>query len=170
MLRGLPKNILKWLFKAARRRTAALPIFKIIAMMKKWLLAASLTFLSGLVFFSCKKDTNDDTQPVELDRKPMLINYADHYILPAYAAMSDHLSVLKAKADAFTAAPDVAGLTALRTAWKEAYLTWQTVDPDRIRACRRCFATHVYEYLSAYYIKSRKQYRQRQLRSRNFRQ
>lgn len=96
--------------------------------MKKWLLAVSLTLLSGLVFFSCKKDTKEDGQPDELDRKPMLVHYADQYIIPAYTAMNEHMSELKAKADAFTANPDAATLAVFRTAWKEAYLTWQTVD------------------------------------------
>ena len=96
--------------------------------MKKWLLAASLTLVSGLVFFSCKKSAQDSDQPVELDRKPMLTQYADRYIVPAYSAMSAKLAVLKTSADAFTSSPEIATLTALRTAWKDAYLVWQTVD------------------------------------------
>ena len=97
-------------------------------MMKKWLLAASLTLLSGLVFFSCKKSAQDGDKPAELDRKPMLTQYADRYIVPAYSAMSEKLATLKSSADAFTASPSAPALTALRTAWKEAYLTWQSVD------------------------------------------
>lgn len=97
-------------------------------MMKKWWLAVSLILLPAVIFFSCKKEDNGGGKTDDLDRKPMLSNYADNYILPAYTAMSDKLEELRDKATAFTAAPDATALAALRTAWEEAYLTWQTVD------------------------------------------
>jgi predicted lipoprotein len=96
--------------------------------MKKWLLAASLTLISGLVFFSCKKSAQDGDKPAELDRKPMLTQYADRYIMPGYTAMSGKLATLRSSAEDFTAAPTEATLTSLRTAWKDAYIAWQTVD------------------------------------------
>jgi predicted lipoprotein len=98
-------------------------------MRKKWLVSAGCLLLAGIISLaSCSKDKKGDDKTDSLDRKPMLTHYADNYVLPAYTAMSESLSSLSAKTDAFKTSPDEINLAALRNAWKEAYLTWQTVD------------------------------------------
>jgi len=98
-------------------------------MIKKWLATAGTIVLAGmLLIISCKKDDTNKSNSGGLDRKPMLTNYADNYIIPAYAAMDASLATLKTKADAFTTTPDATSLTALQSAWKDAYKVWQKTD------------------------------------------
>ena len=55
--------------------------------MKKWLIGSMICALSGVVFLAaCKKKNSDDdnTPSNNFDRKAMLTNYADNYIVPAY--------------------------------------------------------------------------------------
>jgi predicted lipoprotein len=87
-----------------------------------WLLIAAIVALAA-----CGKKPKkiDD---IGLDRKPMLVNYADNYVIPGYTAMANSLTQLKAKADAFVAAADAAKLDELKTACSEAYAVWQKVD------------------------------------------
>lgn len=96
--------------------------------MKKWYLtAAVLMVLLTTISISCKK--NDDSPSDNgMDRKPMLENYANNYIVPAYADMVQQLSTLKTSIETFTGNPDAATLVAAQAAWRSAYITWQKVD------------------------------------------
>lgn len=98
--------------------------------MKKWIFCSGLMLLlAATVFTACKKE---EKKPEEVtnnfDRKAMLTNYAEGYIIPAYADMTAKLTELKSSVDQFTADPTEVKLTALQQAWKTAYLTWQKVD------------------------------------------
>lgn len=96
---------------------------------KKWLALTGSVLLAGILLIaSCKKEDGKSNNTGGLDRKPMLTNYADNYIIPAYTAFDASLTALKAKADAFTAAPDAITLSTLQTAWKDAYKVWQRTD------------------------------------------
>lgn len=98
-------------------------------MIKKWLAVTGSFLLAGIMLIaSCKKEDSKNNNSGGLDRKPMLTNYADNYILPAYTALDASLAALKTKADAFTAAPDPATLSTLQSAWKDAYKIWQRTD------------------------------------------
>lgn len=88
-----------------------------------WLVVAAL-----IVVASCKKEKKDNSDETGLDRKPMLVNYADNYIVPAYTAMANSLAQLKTKVDAFVTSPDETKLNELKTACSEANLLWQRVD------------------------------------------
>lgn len=90
--------------------------------------AGALVLLMVAGFISCKKSDDPGTGDNGLDRKPMLTNYADNYILPAYQAMESSLATLQAQATTFTELPNEANLSSLKIAWRSAYLTWQTVD------------------------------------------
>lgn len=81
----------------------------------------------GLVTISCKKENNGPSD-TGLDRKPMLENYANNYIVPAYADMVQQLTTLKTSIGVFTNAPDAPKLETARSAWRNAYITWQKVD------------------------------------------
>lgn len=97
-------------------------------LMKKWHLAAGiLMVVLTTISISCKKN-NDSPSDNGMDRKPMLENYANNYIVPAYADMVQQLSVLKTSVEAFAANPDATTQAAAQTAWRNAYITWQKVD------------------------------------------
>lgn len=90
--------------------------------------AGTLILLMIAGFVSCKKSDDKGSGDNGLDRKPMLTNYADNYILPAYQSMETGLTTLQTQATAFTEQPTEANLSSLKAAWRSAYLTWQTVD------------------------------------------
>lgn len=97
--------------------------------MKKTLVFIAVALLvSVFSFVSCKKDENKTITEPGLDRAPMLTNYADNYIIPAYAAMVKDLKALKAKTDAFVATPDATTLSELKASFEAAYITWQKTD------------------------------------------
>ncbi len=95
---------------------------------KHWIAAGTLILLIVAGFVSCKKSDDKDSGENGLDRKPMLTSYADNYILPAYQAMEVALNALQNEAVTFTGSPTEANLSSLKTAWRSAYLTWETVD------------------------------------------
>ncbi len=78
----------------------------------------------------CACGGSDDPQPEEegLDRGPMLVHWADNIIIPSYEKFDVLLNDMVAKSNDFASAPDLTKLSALRTAWKEAYVSWQTVE------------------------------------------
>ena len=97
--------------------------------MKKFFLVFAIALVSG----ACSTDDEpgvDAERPDEggFDREALLVNWADHIIIPAYQAYASTLAELQDATAAFTASPDVAHLTTLRTAWREAYLAWQSVE------------------------------------------
>ncbi len=97
--------------------------------MKKTLVFVAVALLvSVFSFVSCKKDGNKTITEPGLDRAPMLTNYADNYIIPAYAAMVKDLKALKAKTDAFVATPDATRLSELKASFEAAYIAWQKTD------------------------------------------
>ena len=91
-------------------------------------LSALVIVLLVILFAACKKDDTTEPDKTGFDRGAMLTNYADNYIVPAYAHMSVKLENLKTKLGAFTGAPSAATLTEARANFKETYLTWQKVD------------------------------------------
>ena len=94
--------------------------------MKKLL---ALVVITG-VAFAC---VPDDEPTVEVgsetvDQGVLLAHWADHIILPAYRNYAEAVTALRGAAAAFDQAPDVTALSALRTAWREAYRAWQWVS------------------------------------------
>ncbi len=73
-------------------------------------------------------DDASETPSDGFDRQALLAQTADHIIIPAYEDLSDKLTMLEANVQAFTAAPDQAGLDAARNSWLEAYTVWQSVE------------------------------------------
>lgn len=101
--------------------------------MKKSLLLFVLSVvLAGGVVSSCKTDpegpTGEASDPANLDRKALLTYWADSLVKPGYQRFGEKLAVVKTRTTAFTAAPTVAELQALRAAWRAAYLDWQRVE------------------------------------------
>lgn len=97
--------------------------------MRKWIAATAGMLCSALLLFTaCSKDDNKQQPSDNYDRKAMLTNYADGYVIPAYTAMQQQLTSLKGAAATFTTDPNAGTLQSLRGAWLAAYETWQKVD------------------------------------------
>lgn len=77
---------------------------------------------------ACKKESGGDSSKDEFDRRAMLTHLADNLIIPAYNNYQVLFAEMKAAADAFAAAPDVAKLSTLRQKWRAAYTGWQQVE------------------------------------------
>src|SRR5688500_6944150 len=99
-------------------------------MKKNWLFGSVLALIAAsLLVVACKKKGDDDNTPSDnFDRKAMLTNYADNYIVPAYADMVSKLNHLQVKTNQFTSSPSEASLDEVRTSFRDAYKTWQKVD------------------------------------------
>lgn len=82
-----------------------------------------------LLISSCEteKETTD-TGSDGFDRKVLLENIADNIIIPAYQDLNVKLLDLKASTAQFTTTPNQANLETTRTAFFEAYKTWQYVE------------------------------------------
>lgn len=95
-----------------------------------WVKGIFIGLFSVVLFFGCGKDkaTTKQEDSKAIDRKALLANLADNIILPAYADFKVKFDVMQAKSDAFTAQPNTNNLVALRTAWQDAYITWQKVE------------------------------------------
>ena len=87
-----------------------------------------LLLLAAGLLTACEKTTTEPDTPVGPDRTALLTYWADSLVLPGYEQFGSKLTPLKAQTTAFAAAPTVAGLQTLRTAWREAYLAWQPVE------------------------------------------
>lgn len=96
--------------------------------MQKVVFTACSIILLAALLTGCKKadDGNDDDD--NFDRKALLTNYADNYVVPAYQDMVQKLDDFKAAVDQFTAGPDEAKLVTAQNKWKDAYVTWQKVE------------------------------------------
>ncbi len=89
---------------------------------KNALIAIATTVILTVLFIAC--DKNNGETKAEFDRKAMLQNFADNLIKPAFNDLQAKVNLLKTATDAFVAKPDAAKLTALQTAWDEAYSSW----------------------------------------------
>ena len=79
------------------------------------------------VISSCDKANNNGDNN-GFDRSAMLENYADNIIQPNFADLQTEATALQAAVTAFTATPNQQNLSALQTAWKEAFIAYQHVN------------------------------------------
>lgn len=89
-----------------------------------------LFFISILVIACSSGGDSSDPGNVEdnFDRGAMLAHLADDIIIPAFEDFEAKVNTLSTEATSFTIAPTEAGLESLRTAWLNAYKTWQYVE------------------------------------------
>ncbi|MGQ9805897.1 MAG: imelysin family protein [Chlorobiales bacterium] len=78
----------------------------------------------ALISFNCK-DALTDNMGDTFDRRQMLENVADNIIIPSFAELQTKVNALYDAVNAFTQTPSEATLQSARTAWEEAYLSWQ---------------------------------------------
>lgn len=89
------------------------------------------SFIFAIVFLvtSCSSDSDNPVENMDsFDRGAMLVNWADNIIIPAYGSFNLKVSALNTKTSDFKANPSEANLQILRTAWKDAYLSFQNVS------------------------------------------
>jgi predicted lipoprotein len=101
--------------------------------MKKYqllLTAATVAVIASAVFFtSCKKDDNLPDDPADtFDRSALLANYADSVIIPNFTKLDVKVDTLTIRTAAFNSSPDLTGLYALRSAFLDAYKTYQSAS------------------------------------------
>ncbi len=85
--------------------------------------ALIFTALSVLLW-GCDHGGGTDPEP-GFDRGPMLENYADKLIIPAYQALAVESQVLLEQVEQFTADPQANGLSSLRQQWRETIESFQ---------------------------------------------
>lgn len=90
-----------------------------------------ISIILTLAFFlnacSDSKD-NPDTPDDAFNRGAMLVNWADNIIIPAYTSFNSKTSDLELKTAEFLIFPNIEKLQDLRTAWEEAYVSFQNVS------------------------------------------
>lgn len=87
---------------------------------------AAVVFMSSLLIVSCKKDKEEDGA-TDFDKASLLSNLADNIILPGLGDFSSKVNDLESSYSTFRANRTAPNLEDVRTKWKAAYLSWQTV-------------------------------------------
>lgn len=70
----------------------------------------------------------EPTETVNFERGPMLTNWADNIIIPAYESFAGKMADLQTAFEMFKNTPEEANLAALRASWLDTYKAWQRVD------------------------------------------
>jgi predicted lipoprotein len=83
-----------------------------------------LCLLLCLVFASCDRNKNNSDGNA-FDRKPMLENYADKLIVPAFGQFQQKVNALQTATDSYVQQTDAPHLDALKTAWTDAVKAFQ---------------------------------------------
>src|ERR1700761_7628575 len=98
--------------------------------MKKLICLALIAAATFIFVQSCKKSDpgNSGNTGSTFDRKGMLTNISTNIIIPAYTAYQANTTTLDAAVTAFNANPSLTTLTAVQTAFKAAYLQWQSTS------------------------------------------
>ncbi|SHI68236.1 imelysin family protein [Aquimarina spongiae] len=85
-------------------------------------------FVLMLLASACStSDDGGEAGGDSFDRAAMLVNFADNIIIPSLQKFSTDITALDQATTAFTADANETNLLALRTAWSNAYLSWQAV-------------------------------------------
>ncbi len=87
-----------------------------------------MVIVGGILMKGCNSDDGSVDQVDNFDREAMLTNWADNIIIPSYEAYVKDLNFLGGIVLSFTDAPNVEGLIELRSAWLNAYISWQRVS------------------------------------------
>lgn len=87
-----------------------------------------IAFVSLILLASCSTDDNGNDTTDAFDRGAMLTHWADNIIIPSFQSFNGFAVNLEEKTTAFTEAPNITSLAALRTAFNESYIQFQTVS------------------------------------------
>ena len=84
--------------------------------------------LISSIIFSCSTDTNENDSIDNYNRTAILENLTNNIIIPSYEKLLSEIIQLNTSSTDFKATQNNSNLTALRKAWKEAYISWQYVE------------------------------------------
>ena len=84
--------------------------------------------LISCIIFSCSTDTNENDSIDNYNRTAILENLTNNIIIPSYEKLLSEIIQLNTSSTDFKATQNNSNLTALRKAWKEAYISWQYVE------------------------------------------
>ena len=117
-------------------------MLKLLTILRKNLLIKSVIVLVIFAFNGCKKGCTDplalnydpnakkEDQSCEYEsfnKQGLLDNLANSFILPSVEAYKTNVENLNTASTTFTSSPSTTNLTALRTSWENALLTWQDI-------------------------------------------
>jgi len=90
--------------------------------------------IAALSYSSCGDSDSGPLGPdpmnmeISFERSVLLTAMADDIIIPAFQSYSSALQTLSSSKDVFIADPTIATLADLRSAWLDAYLSWESVS------------------------------------------
>jgi uncharacterized protein len=93
--------------------------------MKKTFLLSSF-FVTLLCFSACDSGTGENPCENNFDQKAMFMNMANNLIVPAFTDLKAKVDAMTTASMSFTNNPGQSELEAFRTAWFDAYLSWQS--------------------------------------------
>ena len=101
-------------------------------------------FIIAIAIYACSSSGSDSSLPTDsFDRKAMLTDITDNIIIPSFNNFNSKLKVLKSKIEVYTNAPSIATLEEARTAWYQAYKSWQWIEMFNIgKAEELAFVNH----------------------------
>ena len=90
----------------------------------------SIILSMAMIFFivACSTENEPKASIDNFDRQAMLVNWADNIIIPAYDNYVGKLTDLTNAKNDFIANRTLSNLEALKIAWLEAYIAWQSVS------------------------------------------
>lgn len=86
-----------------------------------------LLIIASAIVVACSSNDDEGTTSDSFDRKVLLENIADNIIIPSYQSFSTDVTALKNATTTFLSTSDETNLIALRSAWVQSYVSWQSV-------------------------------------------
>ena len=92
-----------------------------------------------ILIIACSKKTGKDNGPQAdgFDKAGMLVNYADHLIIPAYTSLQQQIAQLEATANTFLTTPNADNQQALKEVFKTAYLQYEQISVNQFGPSER---------------------------------
>ena len=101
------------------------------------------SLISVSLLIGCSDDsdtTSSQTSTTVWEQKSqMLTNWVDNFIIPNYNNLSEKLSEIETLSTAFTSNPNQQSLELVRSAWIEAYKSWQYVEMFNVGPAEQSF-------------------------------
>lgn len=93
------------------------------------LITVFIVLLSLTMTISCKKENIGETDNNKgFDRKAMLKNYSENLIIPFFSELNQKTKALEEAVNDFATNTDLENLQKVQTAWKSAYVSWQSAN------------------------------------------
>ncbi|MEX0681142.1 MAG: imelysin family protein [Balneolales bacterium] len=89
---------------------------------------SAFVLLVSFTLWSCTSDGPSGPDADDFDREAILINWADHIIIPSFTSFAESSAQLQSDAFTFAESPTLQNLETLRNSWQSAYLAFQHVS------------------------------------------